>query len=258
MNERIDFCIDFSDIHIGTRLKKEVPMNENGYWFNYDIKLEDGQRSRFNITLDPETLTMQPSSPESYSAWTQLSYKQCACCSLSPKDTLYCPIAVNIAELVDRFKDILSHKNCLVTCETIDRMYSKKTSAMEGLTSVFGIVMATSNCPVMNFLKPMARFHLPFSSVEETMVRSTSFFLLGQYFEYKKGREDCFGFDQLEKRYVQVQQVNEGLLARIRSLGNQDADKNAVITLHSLSQFLSMEMDFSLQTIAHIFERPAE
>ena len=142
----------------------------------------------------------------------------------------------------------------MVVCETQDRTYSKRTSAMDGLTSIFGIVMATSNCPVMNFLKPMARFHLPFSSVEETTARSTSLFLLGQYFQYKKGKVNTFDFDQLEKSYARVQLVNEGLLERIQSLGNQDADKNAIITLHSLSQFLSMEMDFSLNTIAHLFE----
>jgi hypothetical protein len=233
-------------------------MNEQAYWFNYHIKLEDGQSTRFRIELDPVSLTMMPASPEPYPPWTQLSYKQCKCCPLSPRTHLYCPISVNITEMVERFKDILSHKNCMVVCETMDRTYSKKTSAMDGLTSVFGIVMATSNCPVMNFLKPMARFHLPFSSVEETTARSTSLFLLGQYFAYKKGHAKRFDFDELEKRYARVQLVNEGLLARIRSLGNRDADKNAIITLHSLSQFLSMEMDFSLNTIAHLFERGAD
>lgn len=233
-------------------------MNEQAYWFNYHIELEDGQSTRFHIQLDPATLTMMPAAPEPYPAWTQLSYKQCQCCPLSPTSHLYCPISVNITELVDRFKNILSHKNCLVVCETIDRTYSKKTSAMDGLTSVFGVVMATSNCPVMNFLKPMARFHLPFSSVEETTARSTSLFLLSQYFEYKKGRVDTFDFAELEKSYARVQLVNEGLLERIRSLGNRDADKNAIITLHSLSQFLSLEMDFSLNTIAHLFERGSD
>ena len=229
-------------------------MNDNAYWFNYDIELEDGQSTRFHIALDPLTLTMKPASPEPFPPWTELSYQQCKCCRLSPNTNLYCPIAVNITELVDRFKDILSHKNCMVVCETADRTYSKRTSAMEGLTSVFGIVMATSNCPVMNFLKPMARFHLPFSSVEETTARSTSLFLLGQYFEFKKGRVNRFDFDKLEKSYARVQLVNEGLLARIHSVGKRDADKNAIITLHSISQFLSMEMDFSLTTIAHLFE----
>lgn len=229
-------------------------MNQNEYWFHYHINMEDGQQTQFHIVLDPESLTMIPVSSGPYPDWTALSYNQCQCCPLSSTTHNHCPIAVNIADLVDRFKNILSHKNCLVVCETVDRTYSKKTSAMEGLTSVFGIIMATSDCPVMNFLKPMARFHLPFSSVEETTARSTSLFLLGQYFEYKKGRVNSFDFNRLEKNYAKVQLVNEGLLARIRSLGKRDADKNAIITLHSLSQFLSIEMDFSLNTIAHLFE----
>ena len=229
-------------------------MDQDAYRFDYTIKLNDGQITRLNIVLDRKTLTMASKTDGRPPEWTRLAFKQCACCPLRANTVNYCPIAVNIAELVDRFKDILSHKDCLVVCETDDRTYSKKTSAMDGLTSIFGIIMATSNCPVMNFLKPMARFHLPFSSVEETMVRSTSLYLLGQYFEYKKGRVNEFDFDRLEKKYANVQRVNEGLLDRIRSLGNQDADKNAIITLHSLSQFLSMEMDFSLNLIATLFE----
>jgi hypothetical protein len=229
-------------------------MDENAYWFNYKIELEESQCANFHIKLDPLTLTMMPASPGPYPQWTQLLYKTCKCCLLSPETHQYCPIAVNILELVDRFKDILSHKNCMVICETANRTYSKRTSAMEGLTSVFGIVMATSNCPVMNFLKPMARFHLPFSSVEETTVRSTSLFLLSQYFAHKKDRVKVFDFEKLEKSYARVQLVNEGLLDRIRSLGKRDADKNAIITLHSISQFLSMEMDFSLTSISHLFE----
>lgn len=230
-------------------------MSDHPYWFNYTIELENGQRAQFRIELDPTTLTMHPASPEPYPPWTQLSYNQCRCCPLSPRQTLYCPISVNITELVERFKDIVSHNNCLVVCETMDRTYSKQTSAMDGLTSIFGVVMATSDCPVMNFLKPMARFHLPFSSVEETTARSTSLFLLGQYFQFREGRVQRFDFDELERRYAKVQLVNEGLLERIRSLGHRDADKNAIITLHSLSQFLSMEMDFSLTTIAPFFDR---
>lgn len=230
-------------------------MNEGPFRFNYLISLEDGQETRYAITLDSETLTMKTDREKPGPGWARLGYKQCSCCPLSREEHAYCPIAVNIAELVDTFKDILSHKNCKVVCETKNRTYMKKTSAMEGLTSVFGIIMATSNCPVMNFLKPMARFHLPFATVEETTARSTSLFLLGQYFEYKRGKAKSFDFGKLERHYLKVQMVNEGLLDRIKSLGKKDADKNALITLHSLSQFLSMEIDFTLNTIAYLFER---
>lgn len=62
-----------------------------------------------------------------------------------------------------------------------------------------------------------------------------------------------FDFSTLEQHYAKVQQVNEGLLKRIKSVGSEDADKNAIITLHSLSQFLSMEIDYSLAGLESIF-----
>jgi hypothetical protein len=42
-------------------------------------------------------------------------------------------------------------------------------------------------------------------------------------------------------------------LARINGVSSEDADKNAIITLHSLSQFLSMEIDYSLSSLEHVF-----
>jgi hypothetical protein len=53
-----------------------------------------------------------------------------------------------------------------------------------------------------------------------------------------------------------VKLVNEGIIKRISSVGNQDADKNAVVTLHSISLFLSMEIDYSLSTLEYIFITP--
>ena len=127
---------------------------------------------------------------------------------------------------------------------------------MEGLSAIFGVIMATSDCPIMNFLKPMARFHLPFSSVEETTVRTTSIYLLGQYFRYKDRSDIKKDFKTLENHYAQVRLVNEGIIKRISSVSKQDADKNAIVTLHSLSLFLSMEIDYSLSSLEYIFIAP--
>ena len=127
---------------------------------------------------------------------------------------------------------------------------------MEGLSAIFGVIMATSDCPIMNFLKPMARFHLPFSSVEETTARTASLYLLGRYFRYKDQPDTKIDFNPLENHYAQVRIVNEGIIKRISTISNQDADKNAIVTLHSLSLFLSMEIDYSLSSLEYIFTAP--
>jgi len=226
--------------------------------FDYQFQFEDGYTKNYPIALDPKTLSLIPDEHRHQPQdWTKLNYKQCSNCPLVMDSYPFCPIAVNIMELVETFKDVLSYHNCTILCETEDRTYSKKTSIMEGLSAIFGVIMATSDCPIMNFLKPMARFHLPFSSVEETTVRTASMYLLGRYFRYKDQSDIIkMDFKALENHYAQVRQVNEGIIKRISSVSNQDADKNAIVTLHSLSLFLSMEIDYSLSSLEYIFTAP--
>ncbi|MGD9211675.1 MAG: hypothetical protein PVI90_12895, partial [Desulfobacteraceae bacterium] len=151
--------------------------------FLYHFQFVDGLTKDYQISLDPQTLSLMPVAtvavmPE----WVQLRHNQCRQCPLTPDCHPNCPIAVNIMELVEAFKTVISYDNCMVICETTERDYSKKTSVMEGLATIFGIIMATSDCPIMEFLKPMARFHLPFASIEETTVRTVSMYLLSRYF----------------------------------------------------------------------------
>ncbi|MBW2604854.1 MAG: hypothetical protein JRE28_11160 [Deltaproteobacteria bacterium] len=230
---------------------------QNSFRFQYQFQFEDGYTKNYHIALDPKTLSLIPDEhrhkPQD---WTHLKYKQCSNCSLVIDSHPFCPIAVNIMELVETFKDVLSYQNCTVVCETEDRTYSKNTSIMEGLSAIFGVIMATSDCPIMNFLKPMARFHLPFASVEETTVRTTSMYLLGQYFRHKDQTDIKMDFKTLENHYAQVKLVNEGVIKRISSVSKKDADKNAIVTLHSLSLFLSMEIDYSLSSLEYIFITP--
>lgn len=229
-------------------------MKHSPFEFHYRFQFEDSRWAEYSIALDPESLSLIPGDRNQEPAeWTRLEYRQCKCCPLKADKYPNCPIAVNIMELVDTFKDVFSYHDCMVTCETAERTYSKKTSVMEGLSAIFGVIMATSDCPKMEFLKPMARFHLPFATIEETTVRTASMYLLAQYFKGKERPEMKCDFKALESHYAQVQLVNEGLLDRINSLSSEDADKNAIITLHSLSQFLSMEIDYSLSSLEHIF-----
>jgi hypothetical protein len=229
-------------------------MKRSPFEFDYIFQFDDGSTIEYPIALDPETLSLIPKEFKlTPNGWTRLDHQQCDNCPLTMESHSHCPIAVNIMELVETFKTVFSYHDCTVICKTTERTYLKKTSVMEGLSAIFGVIMATSDCPRMEFLKPMARFHLPFSTIEETTVRTTCMFLLSQYFKHKDDKDMIFDFKTLEQHYARVQQVNEGILKRIKSIGSEDADKNAIITLHSLSQFLSMEIDYSLGSLEYIF-----
>ena len=123
----------------------------------------------------------------------------------------------------------------------------------KGLSSILGLLMATSGCPIMDFLRPLARFHLPFASIEESVFRSVTAYLLRQYFLNDENKKADFELNNIIHHYNVVKQVNRGILDRVRYVGERDADKNAIVTLNSLSQILEMEVETNLESLRHFF-----
>ncbi|MGA1824636.1 MAG: DUF6901 family protein [bacterium] len=228
-------------------------MLNDTYLIKYKFCFDDGNTKEYEIAIDLKTISSIHPRPPCRPDWTKLERNQCSCCLLTKKESPYCPISVDIAELVDEFKDTYSYENCHVCCVTQERSYQKKTSIQEGLSSILGIIMATSHCPIMYLFKPMARFHLPFATVEETLLRTTSIYLLRQYFEYKKGNKADMNLENLNEHYNKVRIVNNSLLERINSFAEKDADKNAIITLHSLTQILNMQITDSLDSLEYLY-----
>lgn len=224
----------------------------NSITYKYSFTFPEGMKKDFTIELDYATLLLIPQFDQ-YARWAELPNQQCSCCPLDPKTTQYCPIAANLSELVLTFKDTASYESCHVSCTTAERVISKDTIVQEGLSSIMGIIMATSGCPVMNILKPMARFHLPFATVDESMFRSVSIYLLRQYFIYlDKGQTD-FHLENVKTYYQKIEIVNGGILERIKQATKMDADRNAIVILNCLAQILYLELDDNLQSLHHLF-----
>lgn len=224
------------------------------YPITYEFTHPDGSIETFDIVLDEITVSLLNFDSSTAPSWTRLGYHQCACCPLSEEDVPFCPVAVNIAQLIDRFKGHQSIDPCTVRCITPERTYIKEDiSIQKALSSILGIIMATSDCPVMSFYRPMARFHLPFSTTRETIFRSASLYLLQEYFEYKRGREPDLEMKKLGDLMERVRVVNRGILDRVRSITVRDADPNAIIILDSFSAMLGMEVDAKLSSLSYLF-----
>jgi hypothetical protein len=207
------------------------------------------------VELDRATLSYHPSVTERPPAWARLENHQCRHCPLEPAEHPYCPVATNLSSVVEFIKDKASVAEATVTVTTEERTYVKQLPLQRGIFGIFGLVMATSSCPYMDFLKPMARFHLPFSTAEETIVRSVSMYLLLQYFVAKRGEQPDLGLEHLETHYGNIQQVNDGILERIKDVVQNDADLNALIILQGFADLLTMAISKDLSKIEPLFFR---
>jgi hypothetical protein len=99
----------------------------------------------------------------------------------------------------------------------------------------------------------MVRLHLPFSSILETTFRTTSTYLLGQFFLKKRGKISDFTFEGLLEIYKNVNMVNRSMAERIRSAAGKDASVNALIILDMFALDIPLSIEEQIEEIEPFF-----
>lgn len=221
----------------------------------YRFRLQDNSEELFTIRLDPQTLETLPDSDAApLPDWADLSFAQCASCPLTATSSPHCPAAANLAPIVQRGEKLLSIDLVDIQVTTAERISLQKTTAQRALCSLMGLVIATSGCPHTAFFKPMARFHLPLASEEETIFRATSTYMLAQYFVNKEGGQADFNLEKLTNLYQTMQEVNLAMAKRVRSASKTDSSLNAIVLLDMFAKALPYVIKQSLDELRYLFE----
>jgi hypothetical protein len=222
-------------------------MNRIHYLFDF----QSGRREEFDLRFDDDFRLVVPADyplPE----WTLLDHHRCANCPLATGER-HCPLAVALADPVTRLGSVISYEEARVEVTTEERTISQQTSAQDGISALLGLLNASSGCPVTAFLRPMARFHLPFASEPETLYRAASMYLLGEYFRSRDGREPDLELNGLLARYRELEQVNRGIVARLRAARSQDGSLNAIVLLDLYAKSLPFAVEESLAAFRPLF-----
>ena len=221
------------------------------YCFDFD----DGRDKTFLIQLDSKTLNFLNGEIKDVPEWANLSYHKCTNCPLSEADNKYCPVAYNLKHLTEKFSTILSHENVFVSVITEERTYKKRTTIEEALSSLMGIIMVTSGCPVLDHLKPMVRFHLPFASSVETTIRSLSMYLIAQFLLHKDKNTHAINFnlDDFEKIFSEINEVNNDFSNRLHAAGEKDANLRALANLDCNATLVSLTIEDTLTELKQYF-----
>lgn len=233
-----------------------LKMDSQNLIFRYRFDVEDGSVYEKVFLMDPKSLTLVNFDDDSkLPEWARLEVDKCSHCPLDSGTHTRCPIAAFLAPVVERFKNTLSTTRARITVGVTERYYFKETTVQEGLFSLFGFVMATAGCPHMSILKPLARFHLPFASLDENLVRSVSMYLIRQYFQQNQGQLPDWDLQQLPNIYSQIETVNKGISKRIRAvLESGEAPINGLVALDSIAKMLSLQMQNDLKKYASLFD----
>ncbi len=212
----------------------------------YRIRLDDLHEFSYRIEPDrayePERATAAPK-------WTRLEHQQCSNCPLSRDAYSHCPAAVDLHRVVEDFQGLPALKKVQVWVRTPEREYAKLVGLEEALRALLGVIMATSACPVLGKLKPMAQQHLPFASNQEFILRAVSLYLARQYFNFREGRHADWELKGLVRLFQQLQLVNQAFWQRIHDTCEGDSNLKAFLTFFSMASSMTYSLETQLQKI---------
>jgi hypothetical protein len=219
----------------------------------YRVALPDSRERVFDLHLDHDSAELKPP-PEDVElpAWTELKFNQCEGCPLDPARR-HCPAAAHLAGVIDGFTDLVSYDQVRVTVESEERAVVATLSAQQALASLMGLIMASSGCPRTAIFRPMARFHLPFSSEAETAYRVAAMYLMAQHFKARDGGKSDTTLSNLESVYRGMHAVNRGMATRLRAASRQDAIVNAIVLLDVYSSLVPAAIHEILDEIKPAF-----
>ncbi|MBD9500232.1 DUF6901 family protein [Pseudomonas sp. BGr12] len=212
----------------------------------YRITLDDEHEFSYRIELerqyDAEIAAQTP-------RWTRLENNRCSNCPLNPAQYSHCPAAVDLHRVIEDFRGLPAFKKVSVQVRTPEREYIKHAGLEEGLRALLGVIMATSACPLLGKLKPMAQQHLPFASNQEFILRAVSLYLMRQYFNFREGRHADWELKGLVKQFQQLQLVNQAFWQRIHETCDGDSNLKAFLSFFSMASSMSYSLEAQLQKV---------
>ncbi|MFC1543205.1 DUF6901 family protein [Candidatus Neomarinimicrobiota bacterium] len=228
--------------------------NKSPLIYEYHFFFYKNKEVVFELNLDPVTFKYISPAHQEQPKWARLDDSACDQCICQQEGLDFCPVAVNIAGIIKVFGDMISYDVVDITIKSKERLYVKKQiSIQHALSSMLGIIMVTSGCKDLDMLKPMVKFHLPFASIEETIYRATSMYLLAQYFRYKRGLVPDWDMDGLISVYRRIDTINMSLCNRLRRASNEDANLNAVVVLDTFAQVMPISVEEGLAEFEDLF-----
>lgn len=206
---------------------------------NFSFVFKDGKEKKVKVRIDEKTLNVIRPELRVPPKWASLDNFKCPHCPIDESKYKYCPLAVNLNDVITDFTEFHSYDEVDVTIETSDRTYFKHTSLQSGLGSLLGIVMVANDCPLMGKLKPMMRYHLPFATLEETDYRVLSMYMLAQYVIARKGGVPDWEMNNLKDLYEDIKKLNQNVSKQLSKINTKDAIVNAVVILNSFAEHVT-------------------
>lgn len=199
----------------------------------YHFQFQDGTTWAYHIDVEGKDLV--PELPKTGPDWARLDFRRCSHCPLAGSGKTYCPYALALVEPARKTSRLASHEPVELTVVSRGRRTQAQTTLQRAMSSLLGLIGPFSGCPVTAILRPMARYHLPLSSADETLARVFGTFLVGQYLRGQHGKTPDWNMDGLQGIYRDLRILNRAMSQRLQAGQDEDAGVNSFVLLDVLA-----------------------
>ena len=220
----------------------------------YDFAWQDGGRANFNLDLDEDSLLLLNKPSADLPEWTQLDYCKCMNCPLDSAEFPRCPAATGFVPVVKQFASVSADLEIEIETVIADRRIIQKAPARRAVSSIIGLLFASSGCPHTAHFRPMVRYHIPLSDENETMMRAASMYTLSQYFKFQEGEQPDLELLGLKKIYEELQIVNRIMAERLQAADGTDISINTMILLDMYAHTIPYKIEDSLNNLRYLFK----
>ncbi len=205
----------------------------------------DGVEHRFDVDVGRAAPKKRGALP----VWTALEHERCPHCPLPLEQDAVCPPAADLAPVVESFSALSSIARVNARVLSGEREVRKDTDAQTALSALMGLIMATSGCPILRRLKPLAEMHLPFASPVEVVHRNVAAHLVRAVLD---GRPADIA--ELRRLFDEIDTLNFAFMARLRSAAEKDASLNALVVLQAGGALVSCSLEDGLRRLRVVYE----
>ncbi len=180
-------------------------------------------------------------------------YPKCPHCPYVDDQDYECPLINPLLYFIRVFDKYFSYDNVFVTVEFKDRTVTSATSIQKGFSSLMGLIIPTCGCPHTMYLRPMARFHLPFSNTIETMYRRFSMFCASEFLTCKEGGTIQVELNKLNELNNNIHNINHNICDYLRDTCKKDSFVNAVTILDMFLVSMEVTINKEFHELRKIF-----
>jgi hypothetical protein len=209
---------------------------------NYRIERKTGEVLDFDLRLDEHGLLEDL--PDTGPEWTRIDGNRCLGCKSLCK---YCRASIAIVPVVEACLTIDSLEVVHTRVTMGQRITEVRGPISQPIASLMGLCMAASGCSTTAPFRAMAVYHLPFATLEETVIRAAGFALLGHWAHGTLADENPFA--RLTEAWSELEEMNMRIGRRLQSCCETDATLNGLINLDMFAKSGGFGLESALKAL---------